>query len=338
MNPLFAASELVVSTQDYRLPISQMEWLAVNCHEQNPTADDPRCFAGETRVALLDGSLPSFEELHARYGHRKPFGVYSIASIGIVPAIAGNPRVVRRTNEICELLLDNFQLIRCTPEHLFLTLDGTYIEAKNLKPDSRLMPLYRSSSPKGGWADYEYLWCPVRGRRILTHHLVAGVPKEGNIVHHIDRNRRNNSPSNLEHRERREHSRMHTTERHRTDSFYTYKLREGHRRYRETGGNEKSRENILSLFEQGKLKRGRNKCAVADCPSLADAKRLCDVHYQRLRRESIRARASRTGRQKNHRVLSVTTVPCDVDVWILDVVEHHNFALASGIFAHTGKC
>ena len=89
------------------------------------------------------------------------------------------------------------------------------------------------------------------------------------------------------------HSKNHTKKRHENDKQYVERLRAGHKKYRENGGNEKSRENILRLMSIGKIKTGRNNCAIEGCNSFSDAKGLCEKHYQRMRR--LKEKAAREG-------------------------------------------
>lgn len=75
------------------------------------------CFTGETRVALADGTCPTFKELAGREGY---FYVYSVGPEGIRIVKARNARVIKVASQLVEVLLDNFQIVRCTPEHLFM--------------------------------------------------------------------------------------------------------------------------------------------------------------------------------------------------------------------------
>jgi hypothetical protein len=97
------------------------------------------CFVGETRIPLLNGSLPTIAELEG-----KSVWVYSSDSNGrIVPGLAQ----VRKTKEVTNLVdvvLDTGAVVRCTPDHLFRLRNGSYVEASLLRPGiDRLMPLVR---------------------------------------------------------------------------------------------------------------------------------------------------------------------------------------------------
>ncbi|MCL5045796.1 MAG: hypothetical protein M1598_03210, partial [Actinobacteria bacterium] len=100
------------------------------------------CFTGDTKIKLADGTTKSFEEL-AALGPEARFYVYSVdANERIVIGGGRNARITRRDAELVEVLLDNGERIRCTPDHRFMLRDGTYQHAQDLTPDDSLMPGY----------------------------------------------------------------------------------------------------------------------------------------------------------------------------------------------------
>lgn len=292
------------------------------------------CFSGETRVALADGTCPTFEELTERYGPDDIFYVYSMGPEGVRIAPARNPRVTKQATELVEVQLDNFQVVRCTPDHLFMTLDGEWVQAGNLTPDISIMPLYRTRAHSGGWAGYERVWCPVREKRLLTHQLSAGCGGvTGMHVHHKDEVKHNNDPRNLEVMTHEEHTRKHSEERWADKED---KMRAGHKRYREDKDAQKQHaERMKKLWESGSFRPRAKECAIEGCTSKSKARGLCDLHYQRAKRAG--KLPERTSKAKNHRVLSVRWVTTDEPVYDLTVPDTENFALASGVFVHNSK-
>lgn len=291
------------------------------------------CFTGETRVALANGTNPTFKELGGLYPNGEEFFVYSMSGAGIRIAPARNPRITKVADTLVEVELDNFQVIRCTPDHLFMTLDQEWVRADSLTPDISIMPLYRSVSYKGGTADYERVWCPVNEVRILTHHLSAGAPIEGSVVHHVDENKRNNDPRNLEHLTKAVHHRHHGYERWEKvkdamkAGFNSFFANEEAR--------QASRDRITKSWEEGKFGPPRAPCSIEGCDSKANARGSCDKHYQKAKRDG--KLPERSSKAKNHRVLSVRHVTSTEEVYDLTVPGFENFALSSGVFVHNSK-
>lgn len=118
------------------------------------------------------------------------------------------PRITKRGAALVAVTLDNGEVLRCTPDHLFRLRDGSYRRADALKGGDSLMPLYRDLSRKdrGHSIDgYERVFLNSTGRWQYTHHLAdawnlsQGLDNQGNgpVRHHVDFNKRNNDPRNL---------------------------------------------------------------------------------------------------------------------------------------------
>jgi DNA gyrase B subunit len=169
------------------------------------------CFLGDTLVALADGRSLSFKELVAEQAQGKEHFCYTIRrdlTIGIERII--NARITKKNAEVVKVTLDNGETIICTPDHLFMLRDGSYKAAASLTPEDSLMPLYRKLSDRRNPGitieGYEMVWSPRSDSWLFTH-LVAdwynrwqGVYKleDGEHCHHIDFNKLNNNPTNLQ--------------------------------------------------------------------------------------------------------------------------------------------
>ena len=98
---------------------------------------DIGCFSGDTEVPLCNGNVHTLEGLVGK----KPFFVYSLdENLEVVPgeAIA----VKTRSNaELMEVILNNGEVIVCTPDHEFMILDGTYKHAEDLENGEILMSM-----------------------------------------------------------------------------------------------------------------------------------------------------------------------------------------------------
>ena len=174
-----------------------------------------RCFRGDTRVALVDGSAPTLEEMSDRAREGEIFFGYAIGRYGeLIMALLDAPRFVGR-DSLVEVTLDDGAVIHCTADHGFLTRDGRMQTAGTLGPGTSLMPLYRQLR-----RGYEMVYRPLTGRPHPTHRLADdwnlrnGIYEDvpGSHRHHIDHDRGNNNPWNLMRMEASEHIRHHNAE------------------------------------------------------------------------------------------------------------------------------
>ncbi|MGD9597666.1 MAG: dCTP deaminase [Steroidobacteraceae bacterium] len=174
-----------------------------------------RCFAGETRVALVDGTAPTLHEMARRADTGELFWGYSIGEHGrVIAALLDAPRFIGR-DSLIEITLDNGEVVRATPDHEFVLRDGRTAAAATLRPGTALMPLY-ALSRRG----YEMVYQPANGHWYPTHRLADewnlrnGIYPDtpGTHRHHIDRVRGNNRPTNIERMEARAHIRLHNAD------------------------------------------------------------------------------------------------------------------------------
>ena len=167
------------------------------------------CFSGETEVALTDGRSLSFRQLVKEWQEGKSNYCYTIrkdGDIGIEKILS--PRLTQKDAATMEVTLDNNEKIVCTPGHRFMLREGTFLEARELKPGMSLMPLRRKLSEiKGGIKikGYEMVLNPKAHKWGLTHKLADRHNLENNVyshsqeghIHHVDFKKLNNSPENI---------------------------------------------------------------------------------------------------------------------------------------------
>ena len=107
------------------------------------------CFAGDTKVELVNGEQRTFVEL-VEMVHRgvraEVFTVDAHRNVRIKPLRA--PRLVKRNDAVVKVTLAAGQEIVCTPDHRFMLRDGTYREAGKLKAKDQLMPFARTAIPE----------------------------------------------------------------------------------------------------------------------------------------------------------------------------------------------
>lgn len=180
------------------------------------------CFAGDTQVALADGRNVSFKQLVEEQAAGKEHFGYTIrhdGTIGIERIL--HARITKHNAEVLKITLDNGEEIICTPDHKFMLRDGSYLQAKDLTPADSLMPLYRKLSDKsepGITIDgYEMAWDPRSDSWLYTHVLAdwynrwqgAYTKESGEHCHHVDFNKRNNNPTNIQRISKEDHLALH---------------------------------------------------------------------------------------------------------------------------------
>ena len=135
-----------------------------------------RCFRGDTRVALVDGSSPTLEDMARRHAAGELFWGYSIGENGrLIVSLLDAPRCIGK-DSLLEVELDNGELIHATPDHLFMRRDGRMTEAHSLRPNDALMPLYRDL-----FRGYEAVYQPMDGHLYPTHRLADEWNLRNNI-------------------------------------------------------------------------------------------------------------------------------------------------------------
>jgi tRNA-splicing ligase RtcB (3'-phosphate/5'-hydroxy nucleic acid ligase) len=132
---------------------------------------DIGCFVGETEIPVVDGQYYSIKELAET---RKAFYTYSCSSSGRIVATEAIARLTRRNASLVKIILDNDEEIKCTPDHLFMLRDGTYLEACNLKPGTSLMPFY-SERDRDGYTIIQQNYLGKKYQHNYNHKVVAVI-------------------------------------------------------------------------------------------------------------------------------------------------------------------
>jgi DNA polymerase I-like protein with 3'-5' exonuclease and polymerase domains len=230
------------------------------------------------------------------------------------------------------VMLDNGERVRCTPNHRWLLADGTECLAKDLKPDTRLLPLRRGEAAQ---KKYETLYSRSNREYVYTHKVVAAASRAVdvgvlmNVVHHVDENHLNNDPDNLEFVSDIGHKRLHgqaSARRQWQDPVVRARMSAGISR-------SKAGKHVgVGNPNYGKLKGAPKPCAACNRefyrPPSHEARYCSKACYD----------ASRRGESDlNHRVVAVDFDGLCVPTFDIEVARDHNFALACGVFVHNSQ-
>jgi hypothetical protein len=199
--------------QDIQLPTSvDLRPGMPDVYNQGETGS---CFVGDTIIPLLNGKNVKIKDL-AEGKEGNTFWVYSIQNGRIVPGKATASKT-GINKKLVKVTLDNGEQIICTPDHNFLTRDDEYIPISEIKNGTSLMPFYRKKAT--AHRKYEIVFCQDDNKYHYTHWLsknyVEEKPKQIMddyiVIHHIDFDKYNNNPDNLQYMTNTAHTTYHTS-------------------------------------------------------------------------------------------------------------------------------
>lgn len=177
--------------------------------------DESLCLVPETKIRMLDGTDKTILQLIEDHNNGKKNFVYSIDPLthNVVAGEIESAQWTRKNAHLVRVHLDNGEYIDCTPDHNFMSRDGSWIEAQNLTTGHSLMPIYTKDEIMYGKSEYEKVYNPGSNSWEWTHRLLDeqlnGKRNKNNVIHHVDFNRKNNRPDNLLRMDRKEHSQLH---------------------------------------------------------------------------------------------------------------------------------
>ncbi|WP_321169490.1 DNA topoisomerase (ATP-hydrolyzing) subunit B [Halopenitus sp. POP-27] len=217
------------------------------------------CFTGDTEIALASGRSITFEQLVREHTDGETHYCYTVESdgkIGIQQIT--NPRITETDANLVEVTLDNGETVRCTPDHEFMLRDGRYCEAQDLDEGQSLMPLYRKTSDTDEENitidGYEMVKQPVMRDFWEFTHLLADRynlenerygKSDGEHKHHLDFDKRNNRPDNIQRLPKDEHLELH-----REHAKQTLHTEEVYEKLRELRQSEEFREMMSDRMQQ----------------------------------------------------------------------------------------
>jgi capsid assembly protein Gp20/intein-like protein with splicing domain len=182
---------------------------------------NPMCLTMDACIKLQDGrSLRLDELISERAAGKQDQWVYSVDVDGkrLVPGKVAWAGVTRKDAELVRVTLDDGTWRDTTPDHRFMLRDGCYKQAQDLVAGEQLMPLYTKVSSKldgDAIVGYEKVYDPFSETYKFTHRInaefcdTASDVIKNAAIHHVDFDKLNNDPSNLQRMNYVEHRRYH---------------------------------------------------------------------------------------------------------------------------------
>ena len=176
-----------------------------------------RGITGDTKISLLNGTEQEIHSITENY-QGNPIFLYSIDNQKkIHVGIGWSPRCYGKSDTLI-ITLDNQEEFLCSPSQKLLLRDGSAMKAKKLDVGQSLMPLYREISTKGFLKGYEKVYRPDSQAFSQAYiHQIVGKWKFGKRysrhsgfdLHHLDFDKKNNDPTNIDLIPRSEHEGLH---------------------------------------------------------------------------------------------------------------------------------
>lgn len=293
------------------------------------------CFTGDTRVKLINGTVKTLKEMAE--SDEKEFWVYSKDENGFtVPGHAINARKTRENANLVRVVLDNHEEIRCTPDHKFMMNDGSYKEAIDLVSGDSLKPGYFLTTFNG------YLGVSARTydsnsykafHRVVMEHKIGRPLQDGETVHHIDGNKYNNYPDNLQLMTDSEHRAM---ELRKTMSTDKWKIANANRLAEFNSSDYMREASARRLSNRNKSDYQKACCSYSSTKGYDKSDDLKDNYLSYVDNNGFIKFSEYMNMISpvNHKVLFVEVLEYTEDVYDIEVEKYHNFLLDAGVYVH----
>ncbi len=187
------------------------------------------CISGNIKVKCANGENIPIRIIAKEFQKGKDFFVYTYnhSTNKIELEKIKNAWQTKITDDLMYVTLDNNEKVLCTSDHKWLLRDGSYVETKDLKIGSSIMPLYTDKREMGSYyrkhlqelncQEYEVIIQP-NGEEEFTHRIADRWNLENDVYekregiiyrHHIDKNPLNNDPRKIEQLTAGEHIQKH---------------------------------------------------------------------------------------------------------------------------------
>lgn len=331
-----------------------------------PVGYDIGCFTADTLVPTIDGNSYPIGELAKS---DEEIFVYALSKEQKVVVAKATAKQTRINASLVKVLLDNGREIFCTPDHEFMLRDGTYRQAKDLAPETSLMPFDKRLDKEG----YALVRHPATGLNQKVHWimgrggLLGKIPSfEGQktIIHHKNFKPSDNRLNNLEFMGDRDHMSYHKSivERNlhfqspefemkrkaalaakaQTAEGYAYFAERGRKNLERYSSENPGAEHANAVAnhngERGKsylIAYNKSEAGRVKSSEVAHRVHICETCGEEVKGSGFGIHNHRYWKHNyNHKVVSVEPLEYTADVYCLTVPEYGNFALDAGVFVH----
>jgi len=202
---------LCTELQNYRYKeLTELQQKTRNMSEEPVKKDDHACVIGSSIVHTTDGDI-AIKDLVGKKGHVYGFS-QQLERITVAPF---NNVAKTGKRETIQIILDNKEKLVLTEDHPVLLRNGEYKEAGKLKIGDSLMPLYRNIDSNGHLHINLNNGSTKSAHRLVYQDIIGELPEDSwkwNI-HHLNEDKLNNNPDNLQLLTRADHCAIHSKNR-----------------------------------------------------------------------------------------------------------------------------
>ena len=205
---------LVYQLQNYRYKeLTEIQAKNRNAPEEPVTKADHCCISGDSIIHTVNGDI-KIKDLIGQSGY-----VYCYSQQKHRITVSKFTNVVKTgRKKTIKIITDIGDGVYITDDHPVMLRNGEYVPAGELKIGDSLMPFYRGIDTAGHLIVYLNDGHKMFAHRLVYNDIIKKLPEDSWTwnIHHIDLDKLNNSPDNLQLLSRSEHCKLHATNRHPT--------------------------------------------------------------------------------------------------------------------------
>src|SRR5687768_166848 len=272
------------------------------------------CITGDTEISTLKGRIPIKELVGTR-----PL-LYCLNDNNELRIRKAKAVIHSGIKKVVRIRFDDDTHLDCTPDHKIMLSNGTYKEAGKLEQFDSIMMFYKTT-----W-NRRYHIASTISKEWINEQILSTEYKTGKIIkqdglnrkaddlctHHIDENQLNNDPDNLEILTISEHAKRHTS------------MLMG---YQKTTAEKRKGKKLEEVYDEEIVRKWKHNMSNARKNKSPWNKGLTGEEYLNHYEEGIKNQFS------NHKVISITELEGEQDVYDVVMDEYHNF-VANGLFIH----